>query len=486
MLKPEDVRILDINSSFWGVETQTLMENAGKAVYKLFKEKYGSGKNVLVVCGPGNNGGDGLVVARLLSKENSVKVFLLKEPRTTEAKVAYNRLITEGKAEVIVGDLEGLKSVVEWSDVIIDAIFGIGVHGTRVKEPYRTAIEVINRSNKDIISIDYPSGIQGDVIITPTYVVTFHDLKEGLLEVAEKIRIADIGIPEEAETFAGPGDIYVYYPRPDKSTHKGQRGRVLVIDAATFIGAIVLSALSAYRVGVDLVYIYTYFNSEKPLRKVCYISYSPSIVVVDDLELFYSRSDAVLIGPGMDREIGLFDVIKPLVDVISENKNIPVILDAGGLTLLKEYRDDLTDADIIVTPHAGEFKYLFGYSPGNTLQERIENAQRAARSWDITVVLKGPVDVITDGKRIKLNTTGCPAMAVGGSGDVLSGVITGIRARIKDSFKAAYMGAFITGLAGEYAYKRLGYGITPEDILTEVPIVLKECLENPTSVRRVV
>ncbi|MCD6502828.1 MAG: hypothetical protein DRN30_00825 [Thermoplasmata archaeon] len=481
MLKPEDVRVLDINSCFWGVETQVLMENAGKAIYRFFKEKYGSQKNVLVVCGPGNNGGDGLVAARLLSRENNVKVFLLKEPKTTEAKVAYNKLLMENNIEITIGNMDKLKEIIEWADVIIDAVLGVGVRGTHVKDPYRSVIELINKAGKDVISVDYPSGIPEDIIVHPTYVITFHDLKEGLLNIAERIRIADIGIPKEAEIYAGPGDIYVYYPKPEKNVHKGQRGRIMVIDAATFIGAIVLSAMSAYRIGVDLVYVYTYFNSEKPLRKIGYVSYSPSIVVVDDLEMFYGRSDAVLIGPGMDREIGVFDVIRPLVDVISENKNIPIILDAGGLTLLKEYRDELSGADIIITPHAGEFRYLFERDPGRTLSERIENAKRVAKDWEVTIVLKGPVDVITDGKRVKLNTTGCPSMAVGGSGDVLSGVITGLRAKVKDSFKAAYMGAFITGLAGEYASEKLGYGITPEDIIREVPKVLKLCLENPTS-----
>jgi len=477
----DDVRRLDINSNFCGVDTKTLMENAGKAIYRFIKEKYGKNKKILVVCGPGNNGGDGLVAARLLSHEDNVRVFLFKEPKTEEATYAYTRLTSETKVPVY---KENLEDLLNWAELIIDAIFGVGISGNTVKEPYRSAILAINSSQKDVISIDYPSGIVHDVIINPTYVVTFHDVKEGLTYVSRNIRVADIGIPEEADLYAGPGDLFVYYPRPHETVHKGRRGRVLIIDASTFLGAIILAAMSAYRMGVDLVYVYTYFKSEEKLRRTIYISYSPSIIVVNDLHTFYDRANAVLIGPGMDREIGFFDIIKPLVETIIENPQKPIILDAGGLTLVKAYENELQGADMILTPHAGEFRYLFGYDPGKTLEEKIKNVKKEAKDLNATIVLKGPIDIISDGKRIKLNRTGCPSMAVGGSGDVLSGVITALRAKINDSFKAAYMGTFITGLTGEFVEKDLGYGILPEDIINQLPKTLKTILEDPMSIKK--
>jgi len=477
----KDVKRLDINSNFCGTDTKILMENAGKAIYRFIKEKYGKNRKIVVVCGPGNNGGDGLVAARFLSQENDVKVFLFKEPRTDEAKSAYNKLISETRVPI---HKDGLEELLEWADIIIDSIFGVGITGNAVKEPYRSAILAINSSHKDVVSVDYPSGLIHDVIVKPTYVVTLHDLKEGLMEIAKNIRIADIGIPKEADLYAGPGDLFVYYPRPEESVHKGQRGRVLIIDASTYIGAIILAAISAYRVGVDLVYVYTYFKSEEKLRKAIYVGYSPSIIVINNLHTFYERANAVLIGPGMDREIGFFDIIKPLVKTITENSQKPIILDAGGLTLIKAYKNELQDVDIILTPHAGEFRYLFGYDPGKTLEERIKNVKREAKDLNATIVLKGPIDVISDGRRVKLNRTGSPSMAVGGTGDILSGVITALRAKINDSFKAAYMGTFLTGLAGEIVEKEIGYGVMPEDIINNIPKVLKTTLENPMSIKK--
>ena len=137
MMSFDDVRRLDINSNFCGVDTKTLMENAGKAIYRFIKEKYGKNKKILVVCGPGNNGGDGLVAARLLSHENNVRVFLFKEPKTEEATYAYTRLTSETKVPVY---KENLEDLLNWAELIIDAIFGVGISGNTVKEPYRSAI----------------------------------------------------------------------------------------------------------------------------------------------------------------------------------------------------------------------------------------------------------------------------------------------------------------------------------------------------------
>jgi len=127
---------------------------------------------------------------------------------------------------------------------------------------------------------------------------------------------------------------------------------------------------------------------------------------------------------------------------------------------------------------------LFGYDPGKTLEERIKNVKREAKDLNATIVLKGPIDVISDGRRVKLNRTGSPSMAVGGTGDILSGVITALRAKINDSFKAAYMGTFLTGLAGEIVEKEIGYGVMPEDIINNIPKVLKTTLENPMSIKK--
>ncbi len=477
MITPEEVKLLDINSAFFGVPTQKLMEGAGRAIHRAFQRNFGKGRKVLIVCGTGNNGGDGLTAARYLAQENEVKIYLVGPPRTPEAKEAYNLAVEEG-IEVISILEDGLN----WSEVIVDALLGVGGRGRRVKEPYRTIILKMNESGKPIISVDTPSGYLMDVKVNPTITVTFHDVKEGMLGPSGKIIVADIGIPREAETCVGPGDVYLYYPRPPEDAHKGQRGRIGIIGGSRYPGSLALAGLAAYRLGVDLVSICV-----PEQWMTIYLSYAPVFIVhplpgkvvsvgaVEIIREATSRAHAILIGPGM----GKAPDTETTVEILLRELDIPMVIDADGLWAIREKLDLVSNRDVILTPHAKEFETLFGEPPGNSVEEREKLVKEKAKDLGVTILLKGKVDVISDGKRLKRNVTGSPAMATGGTGDVLSGAVTALRARGAEPFRAACMASFLVGLAGAMASQKFGYGIMATDLIDNLGILLKEILEDP-------
>lgn len=475
MLPNTEFHILDVNAESLGVPTALLMENAGRAVAKIVSDRFGKKKNILVVCGPGNNGGDGFVAASCLRAENNVSVLLARpatEIRTAIAKQAFFSV----KDLVIDEDVRDLSAY----DVIVDALLGTGIKGP-LSEPYSSLIDRINRSSRPIVSVDVPSGLGTDVIVRPTITVTFHDVKEGMTEEnSGEIVIADIGIPPDAAEFVGPGE-FVHYPVPSPDSHKGMNGRVLIVGGGPYTGAPALAGFGAYRIKVDLVRIATPARSYLPVA-----GYSPNFIVhelsgdiltdrdVPRVMELIGHVETVLIGPGLGSAEETLHAIRAIVKACDK----PLVIDADGITAVAKDRSVLKGKIGVITPHAGEFMTLSGEKLPADYKLRMRPAMDLAGALGFTILLKGRIDVIADGNRCKLNRTGNAGMSVGGTGDVLAGEVAGLLSRGVAPFDAARMAAFVNGAAGDLAYQTFGFSLLATDVIDQVPIALKEQLDR--------
>src|SRR3990170_3084936 len=305
MIPAIEMRVLDRNAVHFGVSILELMENAGKAVADVARKAFRvAGKRVLIVCGTGNNGGDGFVAARHLAQDCRVEVLLARSPAqigTQEARTNFARL-----PEVPV--LEGLdrsEDAMARADLIIDGLLGIGVEGI-LREPFAELIQEMNASGKPILSVDVPSGFGAAPTVKPTATAALHAAKEGMTVAnSGEIHVADIGIPPRVARSIGPGE-FLLYPTPSSESHKGQNGNVLIVSGGPFTGAPALVAFGALGVGADLVHIATPLVAYQVVA-----SFSPSFIVhplpgnhllsaeIRHVIELAAKADALAIGPGL-------------------------------------------------------------------------------------------------------------------------------------------------------------------------------------------
>jgi hydroxyethylthiazole kinase-like uncharacterized protein yjeF len=480
MIPFEEVSVLDRNAQYLGVPTSQLMENAGKAVADAVMKRYNlARKKLLVLCGTGNNGGDGFVAARYLRVHCEVTVVLLGEEKNLSSDLArLNFSKIRGKVRTLilpanVGELIGA------SDIVIDAMLGVGIKG-KLREPYASIVKRLNATHKQVVSVDVPTGMGTDLALKPTMTVTFHDMKEGM-EGARcgKVVVADIGIPKDAETYIGPGE-FVYMPRPAPSSRKGENGRLVVVGGGPYTGAPAFSAMAAYRVGVDLVRILTPSSAAGIIA-----SYSPTFIVhplagqglnashVEDIMAALNDCDAMVIGPGLGSAP---DTLAAVCDILARCQK-PVVIDADAIRAVGQNRKALKGLRGVITPHAGEFELL----TGEKLPEDLEGRCRAVKGWakrlELTILLKGHTDIVSDGNLVKLNRTGNPGMTVGGTGDVLTGIVGGLLARKASPFNAARIGAIINGYSGDLAFAEAGYSIGPVEVAGKITETMKKFVE---------
>lgn len=479
MLPYKEIHVLDRNSEYHGVPTIRLMENAGEAVADVIQKKFDiAGKNVLVLCGTGNNGGDGFVAARYLSEECKVKVILAKKVEDIKSGIATKNFARIEDELEVVDSATDLGRHIRNMDIIVDALLGIGISG-KIRDPYRSMIKKVNASKKPVVSIDVPSGLGTDLAIRPKITVALHDKKEGQTkENSGQIMVRSIGIPEEAELYAGPGE-FVYYPTPQEHSHKGDNGRVLVIGGGPFTGAPALVGLAAYRIGADLVHIACPKNVHDVVA-----SFSPSFIVhplssdhlvPDDIQEIVKVSknvEAIAIGPGL----GLHKETLEAVREIIRRMDLPYSIDADGITAVTQDISCLKNRTGVLTPHSDEFKRLSKSKMLKGLDGQVKQVAALAKSTKFTILKKGSTDIISDGKRTKLNDSGNSAMTVGGTGDVLAGIVGGLLSKGVEPFNAARMGAFTSGYAGDLAFRKRSYGLMPKDVVKQIPNVLKEFL----------
>lgn len=490
----EDMIAIEENAENIGFNRKLMMENAGAKVADFIIEKINvNGKRALVVCGTGNNGGDGFVAARHLRNYGAkITIVLIGKPfeiRTEEARM--NWLLIDKMEDIekfFLTDTSQIGNFLELldnADFIIDAILGTGIKGI-LKEPIASIVNIINNSNKMIFAIDTPSGLNpstGEIhgnAIKANYTITFHKMKKGLKgkeEYTGKVFVKEIGIPIEAELFTGPDDIVrVIKPRKIYS-HKGDYGYVLIIGGSElFSGAPALAALSSLRTGAGLTYISAPINVANSIRQ-----FSPDIIVYpfphdhlnkESIDLFkelIEKSDSIVIGPGL----GLNEeTIEAIPELIKKAKDKPIVLDADGFKAMKMYPEMLEG--VIATPHAGEFEYVFGIKVGEKWWEKVDISIEISKKYKFTLVLKGHDTIITNGEKLKINRHGTPGMAIGGTGDVLSGILATFLAWKNDKFLSAVAATYVHGDAGKRAVEKKGFHILASDLINEIPEVLKK------------
>ena len=460
---------------------------------------------IAVFCGPGNNGGDGIAAARLLMDMGfSVRAFLIgdREKMTPDARAMEEKLLTAGgKLEHY--DIHDRMTNVWLStcEVMIDALFGVGLC-REVQGDFRNAIARMNQCRADIISCDIPSGVHADtgevlgVAVQAKHTVTFTCPKPGLYlgeggACAGEIEIADIGIPfdltrdlrrasDRAEAI--PPYATLNLPPRLPTAHKGDFGKVFILAGSVgYTGAPVFAANAAVRSGAGLVFLGVPSNIYPVVAVKCDEAMPFPLPAEYDRILEKAQScDVALIGPGLGRAPKTETLVRRLLTDLT----IPVVLDADGINALEGHIDilDKRSALTVLTPHDGEFQRVSGCSL--PIVDRLTTARDFAKSHGCTLVLKGhgTVTAAPNGRAF-INTTGNPGMARGGSGDVLAGMIAALLGQKQlhsdehDPYRAEMTAwaVFYHGQAGDRCAKELGqYGMTPSDMVSAIPNVLKE------------
>jgi len=487
MISAERMAAVDANAAALGVPRKQLMESSGNAVAREVRAVAEPGDEVALLCGRGNNGGDAFVAARFLS-DYETTVRLLGRPESIRTDIARENWAALGEAEI---PTETVADAADLSlgdpDVVVDAMLGTGATGA-LREPERTAARLANESDAVVVAVDVPSGIdadtgeptgsEGDAGESPEStphveadrVVTFHDEKPGLGALDASVTVADIGIPAAAERYAGPGDLLALGRDPD--SHKGENGEVLVVGGGPYTGAPSLSARAALRAGADLVRVAC---PETVAREVQ--GYSADLIVrglpgdrigpahADRVAELAAGSDVVVLGPGL----GEGDGVREFVREFLAGYDGRAVVDADALRVVPDVD---TDATLICTPHQGELAEMGGETAADP-DERAALVRSFAADLGHTLLVKGAVDVVSDGDAVRLNRTGNPGMTVGGTGDVLAGAVSAIAA-VTDPFRAAAIGAYANGLAGDAAADAHGNGLVATDLPDRLPEAMRD------------
>lgn len=465
-----------------------LMERAAQAVVdELTGGNYDLHK-VLVACGTGNNGGDGLAVARLLrAKGIRVEVCVAG---------ALDRLSTDAKHQLemyqaILGKFVTAPAYDEYT-VIVDAIFGIGCNRDISGVPAEV-IEAMNAADAPVVAIDVPSGVSSDTgkvcgnAVKADVTVTFFTEKLGLMlypgrEYCGKIKVADLGIPfdksEECQTITYNSEDMKKLPERKGNSHKGTYGKVLVIAGSPKIsGAAYLAAAGAYRIGAGLVKIYTpkenLFAMQTLLPEALIEIYDRNRPLVKQLKQCMEWADVIVIGPGFGTDRMAEKVFKYVID----KSEVPIVIDADGLNILAENLEWLLDKNVplILTPHIQEMARLTGSTKESILKNSMGTAKKFVEDYSITLVLKDARTIVAkENELLYINTSGNSGMATGGSGDVLAGMLGGLIGQGMEPIEAARLGVYLHGKAGDAAAAaKSAYSMTATDILEGIAEVTR-------------
>ncbi|MCY6371284.1 NAD(P)H-hydrate dehydratase [Clostridium ganghwense] len=470
-----------------------LMENAALKVLNnldVHKNNY-----FVIICGSGNNGGDGLALARhLWILKKKVEIFLIGDESglSGDCKVNYDILLSmDIKINHIknIGDVDELRNATNRCEVIVDAIFGTGL-SRKVKDMYEIVISLINVSNKYVISIDIPSGLNADtgnvlgVVVKADKTVSFQFYKKGFLNYdahnsTGEIIIEKIGIPEfTADEFQikdyliQEDDVKKAMTYRNKYSHKGRFGRVSVIAGSKgFTGAAYITTQAVVRSGAGLVTLCCTEAVQQIMSNKFVEAMTVSFKEREKLNEILKKSNVIAIGPGMGNNEG---TLKIVTDVLKFTQ-CPLVIDADGINVLKDKLHLLKDkkAEVVLTPHLGEMSRITGISIEKIEKNRIDIAKKFAKEYGVILLLKGYNTVITNGETVVVNSTGNSAMASGGMGDCLTGIIASFIGQGVKPFEAACISTYIHGYCGDKLSKKM-FCVNAQHVLEEVPYAIKE------------
>ncbi len=506
----------------FGLSGPVLMENAAAGVLAEMERFFDglAGLRVGIICGKGNNGGDGLALARRLSIRGIVVRVALLASFTALKGEARANLFTLRKMDVELAQNASsrvIAEVVAWSDIVVDAMLGAGLSGP-LAGGYAFAAEQLNASGKPVVAVDIPTGINADTgevlgtAVRAELTVTMAALKRGLVlypgaRYAGEVRVTDIGIPAEVldkekitvgfltqETAGG-----LLHPR-DRDAHKGSFGHLLVVAGSPGkTGAALLAARGALRVGTGLVSVATPYNLvpivQAQLSEAMCIPSAESLEGTlgpgsdDELLKASGGMNACIIGPGLSTHAETIQVVRNLIQRLT----IPLVIDADALNALVGSLDILkkAKAPVVMTPHPGEMARLLGAASTDVQKDRVGCAMAFAKKYKVTLALKGAGTVIaTPDGRVFINSTGNPGMATGGTGDALTGMIGGLLAQGYTASPAACLSVYLHGRAGDLAAEEKGeMGMLAGDLIEKIPAALQmtmqayEVIKNKTEVK---
>lgn len=496
VLTAKEIRLVE-EKCFEKYSTEAeLMLKAGTACFEKMTDKYNmKGKRVFVLCGNGKNAGDGFVIARLLFSYGANAEIILcdKEPSIAEPLKYFNEAKNSGvKVNCFTNSLSGC-------DFIVDTIFGIGFHG-EAREPFKTVFKWVNNSCATVISVDTPSGSDATTgavcedCIKAEYTVAVSTLKYcHILPPANaycgECEVVNIGIPEDCyeEKYINTiefEDVKKLFSKRDKNANKGSFGHQLnICGSYKMFGAAVISTAAALRSGAGLVkltipksaYPLAASHLTQPIFNPVYDNeegtFSANAVagIIDEIEW----ADSIVLGCG----IGVNDDTKKVVETVLKNAKSPIILDADGINCIKSSISIFEEikVPVVLTPHPGEMARLISKQVAEIQEDRVSLSVEFARENNIILVLKGANTVVTDGYEVFVNTTGNPGMAMGGTGDMLSGMTGAFIAQGLSPFDAAKAAVFLHGLSGDRAARKYGEkGMLVSDMTEQLGALMSE------------
>lgn len=497
--------------SEYGINGLVLMENAGVSVVNEILKLVQNPKRVLIVCGTGNNGGDGFVIARHLMNRNwQVSVLVCgNEDRIKGDSLTNLKILKKLNCDIVFLQDDKYKfpePLLKDSDIIVDALLGTGFAG-QLKEKYINVIRSVNRSGKYIVSVDIPSGLYSDSgfcseeCIKADITVTFQLAKLGLLindgpEVSGRLVVSDISIPrklidsEKLEyNLIDTEILHNLLKERRNNTHKGSYGRVLTTACSkNMSGSGIMAAKAALRsgAGISVLAVPRSIQSSVNTQLLEVMSRglednNTGVLAKDCIENLLSMSQefsCMLIGPGL----AVNEDIKAITKEVICRCKAPLIIDADALNVLSKDMDVFRQklSDIVITPHPGEMARLLGISTVEVQKDRVGCALKVSSEYGITTVLKGHRTIVAlPNGELYVNPTGNPGMATAGAGDVLAGIIAGLIAQGLTPEAGAIAGVYIHGAAGDAVKNEIGeYGLTAGDILTQIPHTIKNIVEN--------
>ena len=478
----------------YGLPGSVLMETAGMRITELVNSILPENSRVAILAGYGNNGGDGLVAARLLEKAGyRVSLWCAAKPGGYKAEAAsqekylkkagfpMNYLTEKSGLEVLIEDIHN-------ADLVIDAILGIGAD-RNVAGLTADLIKIVNNSNVPVLAVDIPSGVDADsgqvlgTAIKANWTITFAALKLGMFlhpgaGLTGKVIVGDIHIPgnllkDETVDLVTPAFVREVMPDRPPDAHKGSVGRSLIVAGSPgMTGAAVMTAESALSCGSGLVYLAVPESIcpevEAKTMEVIIVplpEQQKGIISPEAADIIINKSkecDALAVGPGLDTG----DVTSELINKLIQLSPVPLVLDAGALAALGQKMNTLRSArhTPVITPHPGEMSRLTGVPAGQIQSSRLDVAMKNARLWECIIILKGSNTVVaTPGGKVGINPTGSQALATAGAGDLLTGMVTSFIAQGMAYSDASRAAAFMHGLAGDLVPE--GRGHMARDIL---------------------